>query len=76
MPKTLIKSRLNSDKHKPKIKQAVYNIKSNLPPHLQTFKQKLLSGNCFVEYKTTLVYLLLSLVLYLINELRRFSLIR
>ena len=27
------------------------NTKSNLPPHLQTVKQKLLSGNGFVEYK-------------------------
>ena len=51
MPRTLTKSRLQSNKHKPKIKQAENNTKSNLPPHLQTFKQKLLSGNGFVEYK-------------------------
>ena len=51
MPKTLIKSRLHSNKNKPKIKQEVYIPKSNLPPHLQTFKQKLLSGSGFVEYK-------------------------
>ena len=51
MPKTLIKSRLHSNKHKPKIKQQINNTKSNLPPHLQSFKQKLLSGNGFVEYK-------------------------
>ena len=51
MPRTLIKSRLQSNKHKPKIKQEVNNTKSNLPPHIQTFKQKLLSGNGFVEYK-------------------------
>ena len=51
MPKTLIKTRLHFNKHKPKIKQEVNNTKSNLPPHLQTFKQKLLSGNGFVEYK-------------------------
>ena len=51
MPKTIIKSRLHSNKHKPKIKQVTNNTKSNLPPHLQTFKQKLLSGNGFVEYK-------------------------
>ena len=50
MPKTLIKSRLHSNKHKPKIKQEVNNTKSKLPSHL-TFKQKLLSGNGFVEYK-------------------------
>ena len=51
MPKTLIKSRLHSYKHKTKIKQEVNTTKSNLPPHLQSFKQKLLSGNGFVEYK-------------------------
>ena len=50
MPRTLIKSRLHSNKHKPKIKQEVNNTKSNLPPHLQTFKQKLLSGNGFLKY--------------------------
>ena len=51
MPKTLIKSRLQSNKHKPKIKQEINNTKSNLPPKLQLFKQKLLSGNGFVVYK-------------------------
>ena len=49
MPRTIIKSRLHSNKHKPKIKQ-VNNTKSNLPPHLQTFKQKLSSGNGFLKY--------------------------
>ena len=47
MPRTLLKLRLQ----KPKIKQEVNNTKSNLPPNLQTFKQKLLSGNGFVAYK-------------------------
>ena len=51
MPKTLIKSRLHSNKPKPKIKQEVNNTKSNLPPNLQIFKQKLLSGNGFIIYK-------------------------
>ena len=51
MPKTLIKSRLHSDKQRPKIKQVLNNTKSNLPPNLQSFKQKLLSGNGFVVYK-------------------------
>ena len=51
MPKTLIKSRLFSNKNKPKIKQEINNTKSNLPPNLQSFKQKLLSGNGFIEYK-------------------------
>ena len=45
MPKALIKSRLQSDKHKIKIKQQINNTKSTLPPNLQFFKQKLLSGN-------------------------------
>ena len=39
MHKTLIKSRLHSNKQKPKNKQEVNNTKSNLPPHLQSFKQ-------------------------------------
>ena len=34
MPRTLIKSRLHSNKNKPKIKQ-INNIKSNLSPHLE-----------------------------------------
>ena len=51
MPRTLIKSRLHSNKNKPKIKQELNNTKLNLPPNLLTFKQKLLSGNGFVEYK-------------------------
>ena len=50
MPRTLIKSRLHSNKHKPKNKKEVNNTKSTLPPHLQSFKQKLLSGNGFVVY--------------------------
>ena len=50
MPRTLIKSRLHSNKPKPKNKQEVNNTISNLPPHLQTFKQKLLSRNCFIKY--------------------------
>ena len=51
MPKTLIKSRLHSNKQKIKIKQEINITKSNLTPHLQTFKQKLLSGNGFIIYK-------------------------
>ena len=51
MPKTLIKSSLHANKHKPKIKQEQNNTKSNLPPQIQSFKQKLISGNGFVEYK-------------------------
>ena len=51
MPRTLIKSRLHSNKPKSKIKQELNNNKSNLPPHLQSFKPKLLSGNGFFEYR-------------------------
>ena len=50
MPRTLIKSRLHSNKYKPKIKQEINNTKSNLPPNIQSFKQKLLSGNGFIKY--------------------------
>ena len=51
MPRTSIKSRLHCNKHKPKIKQEPIKTQSNLPPNLQTFKQKLLSGSGFREYK-------------------------
>ena len=51
MPKTLIKSKLHPNKHKPKIKEELNNTISTLPPSLQLFKQKLLSGNGFVEYR-------------------------
>ena len=50
MPKTLIKSRSHSNKHKPKIKQEINNIKSSIPPNFQSFKQKLKSGNSFLKY--------------------------
>ena len=50
MLKTLIKSRLHCNKHKTKNRQEVNIIKSTLP-HLQSFKQKLVSGNAFVENK-------------------------
>ena len=56
MPKTLIESRLHSNKHKPKIKEEVNNTKSNLPAHLHSFKQKLLSGGGFVEYKKNIYF--------------------
>ena len=51
MPRTLIKSRLHPNKHKPKIKQEVKNTKSNLSPKIQSIKQKLLSGNGFIKYR-------------------------
>ena len=52
MTKTLIKSRYN-----PKYKLKSQNQTSNqntftkLPPNLQNFKQKLLSGSGFITYK-------------------------
>ena len=51
MPRTLIRSRLHSNKHKPKIKKELNNTQSTLPPNIQSFKQKLLSRNGFVEYR-------------------------
>ena len=51
MPKTLIKSRFHPTKNKPKIKQEPDKTKSNKPSLIQTFKQKLLSGNGFIEFK-------------------------
>ena len=70
MPRTLIKSRLHTNKHKPKIKQEINNTKSSLPPNLQLFKQKLLSGNGFIKYEWS------SWFFHFINELRRFSIVR
>ena len=51
MLRTIIKSRLHSNKHKPKINQEINNTKSHLPPHFQSFKQKVFSGNGFLLYK-------------------------
>ena len=51
MPKTLIKSRLHSNKQNLKIKPELNDTKSKLPPHLQSFKEKLLSANGFIVYK-------------------------
>ena len=48
---TLIRSRLLSNKNKPKPKEELNNTKSNLPSHLKSFKQKLLSENGFLKYK-------------------------
>ena len=51
MPKTVIKSRLHSNRQKPKIKPEINKTKSNITPNLQSFKQKSLSRNGFVEYQ-------------------------
>ena len=51
MPKTLIKSNLHFNKHKPEIKQEINNSKSNLLPNFQSFKEKLLSESGFLQYK-------------------------
>ena len=47
MPRTRKKSRIHSNKNKPKTKKEINNTKSILPAHLQSFKQKLFSGNGF-----------------------------
>ena len=39
MPKTLVKSRLHSNKHTPKIKEKPNKTQFDLPLHLQTFKK-------------------------------------
>ena len=46
-----MKSGLHSNKQKIKYKPEMNRTKSNLPPNLQAFKQKLLSGNGFIVYK-------------------------
>ena len=40
MPKTLTKSKLHSNKHKPKFKSELAKTKSHLPPNKRAFKQK------------------------------------
>ena len=47
----IIKSRFFPNKHKLKIRPELKNFKCTLPPNLQIFKQKLLSGSGLVEYK-------------------------
>ena len=44
MPEKLLKSRSHSNEHKPETKQELNNTKGKLPPNLQSFKQKLLTG--------------------------------
>ena len=52
MTKTLIKSRYKLIyKHKSQNQTSNQNTCSNLPPNLQCFKQKLLSGSGFITYK-------------------------
>ena len=51
MPRTVIKSRLHSNKHKPKVKQEINNTKPFLPPQLLSYIQKLLSGTGFIVYR-------------------------
>ena len=51
MPRTLTKSRLHCKKHKPKFQQQPNSTKSSLRPNLQSYKQKLISGNGFFQYK-------------------------
>ena len=51
MPKTLIKSRLHSNKHKPKINQEINKTKSYVLLNLQAFRQNLISVNGFIVHK-------------------------
>ena len=55
MPATLIKPRQHSNNLKPKIKQEVNITKSYIPSHLQSIKQKLSSGNGFVEHQQNIL---------------------
>ena len=48
MLKAIIKSQLQSNKPMPKPKFKIEYITSPLPPNLETFKQKLLSGSGFI----------------------------
>ena len=66
MPRTLIKSRLHPNKHKPKIKQEQNNTKLNLPKNLQTFEENFYqeTASCNIDS-----------FFYFIN-VRRFSTIR
>ena len=50
MQKTLEKPKLHSNKQKNKFEPEMNRLKSNLSPHLQSFKQKLLSVNGFSEF--------------------------
>ena len=45
MTKTLLQSRSFPNKNKTKINLELHNTKSNLPPNLKTFEQKIISGN-------------------------------
>ena len=52
MTKTLIKSRYNPRYIiKSQNQPSKHNTFNNLPPNLQNFKEKLLSGNGFITYK-------------------------
>ena len=51
MTKTFLKPRLFYNKLKQKLKPQMENIQSQLPPNLQFFLQKLLSGDGFVKNK-------------------------
>ena len=51
MTKTFIKPKLFSNKLKQKLKPQIEKNQSQLPPNLQSFEQKLLSGDGFLKYK-------------------------
>ena len=51
MTKTLVKPRLFSNKLQQKPKHQISNNQSTLLPNLQSFKQKVISGNSSLVYK-------------------------
>ena len=54
MPKTLIKPRLHFNKNRQKPNLGLEDNQSRLPPNLQVFEQKFLSGNGFLIYNRAL----------------------
>ena len=54
MTKTLIKPKSFSQKLKQKPKPQIEKNQSQLPPNLQSFNQKFLSGFCFLVYNRAL----------------------
>ena len=73
MPKTLIKSRLHSNKNKPKINQEPDKSKSKLPPNIQSLNRNCYQETALLNINNTCTNII---VLYLINEPRRFSVVR
>ena len=56
MPRTLRKSKLYYNKHKPIIKQEPNKTKSNLPPNPQSLKQKLYQETALLNINSLTYY--------------------